>query len=91
MIFNRTLNDVKDAIKIREEKVKKNVELSEDDLETLEKGFLTIQTLNRIEQKQKELSEKFVQIGYFNTIESKSWKFGDFFFHAYFSFKQAKW
>lgn len=79
MIFNRTLNDVENSLKIREEKVKKGIELSQDDLDILEKGFLTVGTINRIEQKQQELSKKFIEIGYFNNIESKSWEFGDFF------------
>ena len=80
MIFNRTLNDVENSLKIREEKVKKGIELSQDDLDILGKGFLTVGTINRIEQKQEELSEEFSKNGYFNSkTENKTWNDGDFF------------
>lgn len=55
MIFNRTQKDVDDAKAIINEKVKKNLELTEDDVAILEKGTITINTINRIEEKQATL------------------------------------
>ena len=74
MIFTRTQNDVDEAIRIRKEKVQKFQALTEDDIKFLEKGTMTLNTLNRIEQKQQELKNLFNDMGYWNTpIENKSW------------------
>ena len=54
MIFDRTQNDVDTAILLRDTKVKKFETLTESEIATLEKGTLTINTLNRIENKQEE-------------------------------------
>ena len=67
MIFNRTENDVDKAIKIRAEKVQKFQELTDSDIESLEKGMLTINTLNRIEEKHLELKNLFNNLGYWDT------------------------
>lgn len=64
MIFNRTQEDVDKAKQIREEKVKKFSTLSENEKTTLERGFFTVNTLNRIEQKQHELYAKLLEYGY---------------------------
>jgi hypothetical protein len=80
MIFDRTKYDVENAIIIREEKVKKFQELTDDDIIILEKGFLTINTLNRIEEKQKELKNIFEKSFYFvDEIENKKWNYEDIF------------
>lgn len=74
MIFNRTQEDVDEAIKLRNEKVKKFQELTESDIAALEKGTMTINTLNRIESKQEELKNLFNDMGYWNTpIVNKLW------------------
>lgn len=80
MIFDRTQNDVDTAILIRNTKVKKFEELSESDINYLERGTITINTLNRIENKQEELKNLFNDIGYWNTeITNKSWTKNDIF------------
>ena len=80
MIFDRTQNDVDTAILLRDTKVKKFETLTESEIATLEKGTLTINTLNRIENKQEELKNLFNDIGYWNTpITNKVWGENDIF------------
>ena len=80
MIFDRTQNDVDTAIRLRKEKVQTFQELSENEVATLEKGTLTINTLNRIESKQEELKSLFNDIGYWNTpISTRQWAYADIF------------
>ena len=80
MIFNRTQQDVEKALQIRDEKVKKFVPLDESEIATLEKGILTINTLNRIEEKQQELKDLFIQDAYFvGDIYNKTWVYTDLF------------
>lgn len=74
MIFDRTQNDVDTAILLRDTKVKKFETLTESEIATLEKGTLTINALNRIENKQEELKNLFNDMGYWNTsITNKTW------------------
>lgn len=74
MIYTRTQADVDEAIKIRSEKVQKFQELTEDEIKTLERGMITVNTLNRIEQKQEDLRGLFNSMGYWNTpITIKVW------------------
>ena len=54
MIFDRTQNDVDTAILLRDTKIKKFETLTESEIATLEKGMLTINTLNRIEDRQEQ-------------------------------------
>ena len=80
MIFDRTQNDVDTAILLRDTKVKKFETLTESEIATLEKGTLTINTLNRIENKQDELKNLFNDMGYWNTpITNKTWSENDIF------------
>ena len=80
MIFDRTQNDVDTAILLRNTKVKKFETLTEIEIATLEKGMLTINTLNRIENKQDELKNLFNEMGYWNTpITNKTWGENDIF------------
>ena len=89
MIFDRTQNDVDTAILLINEKVKFdpltmkpiNPEaLTEIEIAMLEKGTLTINTLNRIENKQDELKNLFNDMGYWNTpIKNKQWTENDIF------------
>jgi hypothetical protein len=61
-------------------KVQKFAELSSEDIEQLERGFLTINTLNRIEEKQQELKNLFDADAYFvEDFENKSWTYTDYF------------
>jgi hypothetical protein len=74
VIFDRTQEDVDTAAFLRSEKVQKFQPLSDAEIETLEKGTLTISTLNRIEQKQKELMDILVSVGFsFFDVETKNW------------------
>ena len=80
MIFDRTAETVKEALRIREEKVKTNQELTAEEIEILNRGFLTTTTLNRIEAKQRELKEMFNLAGYWNLIvTNKEWIYSEIF------------
>lgn len=80
MIFDRTQEDVDTAIILRREKVQKFQALTESEIATLEKGTLTINTLNRIETKQEELKNLLNDMGYWNTpITNKAWGENDIF------------
>lgn len=80
MIFDRTQSDVDTAYVIRETKVKTFTTLTDSDTATLERGFLTYNTLNRIEEKQTELKNLLNSIGYYNIdISNKTWQLGDIF------------
>ena len=85
LVYNRTAQDVQNAQKIRAEKVQKNEILTASDIETLEKGTITINTLNRIENKQDELKEILNNMGYWNTpIVRKNWGYEQIFDKAEF-------
>ena len=74
MIFDRTIEDINAAISIRADKVQKGVKLTESDIIALERGTLTYNTLNRIENKQEELKNLFYNMGYMTeTIINKLW------------------
>jgi hypothetical protein len=80
MIFDRTQNDVDTAISIRDGKVKTFQALTEIDIATLERGMMTINTLNRIESKQEELKNLLNSMGYWNTpITNRVWTETDVF------------
>ena len=80
MITNRTQYDVDTAILIRNTKVKKFEALTESDINYLERGTITINTLNRIEAKQEELKNLFNDMGYWNTpTTNKVWGENDIF------------
>ena len=74
MIFDRTKQDVQNAVKIRDEKIKSFQEITAEEEAILDRGMLTLTTLNRIESKQEELKSLFNEMGYWNTpIENKQW------------------
>lgn len=80
LIYNRTEADVENAKRIRAEKVQQGVDLTASDVEILERGTLTINTLNRIEEKQEELKNLFEEDFYFvDKIECKKWTMSDYF------------
>jgi hypothetical protein len=83
VIFDRTQNDVNTAISIRENKVQKFIELTDEEVAILEKGLLTINTLNRIEDKSQELQNLINGLGYFNTdVKVRLWAYSDYFKQA---------
>ena len=80
MIFDRKKRDIDSAINIINSKVKNFISLSEEDLETLEKGTININTLNRIENKQAELKSLLDSHSYFvGEIITKQWGYNDIF------------
>lgn len=80
MIFDRNQNDVDTAILLRDTKVKNFEALTEIEIATLEKGTLTINTLNRIESKISELNSLLETLGYvpFDMVV-KTWEYTDIF------------
>lgn len=74
MIFDRTQADVDKAIELRANKVKKFIPLSEEEIAAMNRGAFTLDTMNRIEEKQEELKNLLNGLGYFNTdIITKTW------------------
>lgn len=83
MIFDRTKEDVENAQNIFDEKVKNFLNLTEEEIETLERGRITKNTLNRIEEKQKVLMEEMQELGYFNSnVENFYWSDSDIFYSS---------
>ena len=80
MIVDRTNQDVQEALRIRREKVQKSEQLTDSEIEILERGMITINTLNRIENKQIELVHIINELGYYcPEISSKEWTSDDIF------------
>lgn len=74
LIYTRTQDDVEQAKEIRREKIQKFQELTSDEVQVLERGMMTVNTLNRIEATQDELKGLLNHIGYWNTpIITKTW------------------
>lgn len=83
MIFDRSERDVESAIKIRDEKVKFGAGLTQEEYDILERGFVTLNTINRIENKQKEIKLLINNIGYYNTpIVNRNWDENQYFLHS---------
>lgn len=79
MIFDRTSFDVEKA-KVARAKLQKGESLSDSDVLYLERGTLTINTLNRIEEKQAQLKKALDDALYFSPyMESVEWENGDIF------------
>ena len=74
MIFDRSQEDVDAAIRLRNEKVKEFESLTIEEINTLERGTITINTLNRIENKQIEIVELFSNLSINVDIENKNWE-----------------
>lgn len=74
MITDRTRNDVDNAIAIRE-KIKNGESITESEILTFERGFLTINTLNRVESKQAEIAQILSENGYITDITTKTWDY----------------
>lgn len=82
MIFDRTISDVRNAQEIRQSKLQKGVPLNVSDIEILEKGTVTVNTINRIESKQTELADVLKGMGYYAEIITKTWDKGDVFYES---------
>lgn len=80
MIVDRTKNDI-DAALLARAKLQNGEELSESDFVALERGTLTIGTINRIESKIKEIVLVINSMWYWNTgtIQEKIWSYSDYF------------
>lgn len=82
MIFNRTQNDVNTAIELKK-RLQNGEELSVAEVEQLERGTLTINTLNRIESKCAELVSLLRGVGYYVAeIPLVVWSYEDYFKQA---------
>ena len=80
MITDRTKADVDSAKEIIDSKVKLFLELTDSELQTLERGTIGIGTINRISNKQISLKNKMERNGYFvKTISTKTWDYNDIF------------
>ena len=80
MIFDRTASDVESARQIISQKVQQFLELTEDEIAILEKGCVTVDTLNRIENAQKGLTASLVKMRYTPLgVANKEWTFDDIF------------
>ena len=80
MVIDRTQADVDEALRIRREKVQKYLALTGSEIEVLEKGTITHNTLNRIEEKQETLKGILNSMGYWNnTTTNKQWNYSQIF------------
>ncbi len=79
MIYDRTLQDVENAKQIRLQKIQNFLSLTDDEIVIVQRGFVTYETINRIESKQDEIKERFKELGYYCDFESKTWTDEDFF------------
>lgn len=79
MIFDRTQEDVVEAKVLLQEKMQKNVTLTEAEKETVERGLINIDTINRIEDKQAEVSAMLNDMGYPCEVINKHWQRGEMF------------
>lgn len=80
MIYDRTAFDVEEAKRIRLEVIQKGVSPNETEIQYLERGMMTVNCLNRIEEKIVELKNIFNSIGYWNNdIKEKHWDVTEIF------------
>jgi hypothetical protein len=79
MIFDRSQIDIDSALVARQ-KLQKGENLTEADVIALERGTLSLSTLNRIESKTDELRNILSQMAYFAVFDSAEWNAGDVFF-----------
>lgn len=75
MIFDRTSYDIKKAKDIRKAKIQKFLPITEEEQKIIERGFITLSTIERINTKAKELSEQIIELKYFGSnISIKEWQ-----------------
>lgn len=76
MIYDRTSADVSRAASL----IKRGKPFTEEEIDAIERGAVTLNTLNRIEGKQIELAEALNSMGYGVNVSNKTWAEGQFFF-----------
>lgn len=80
MIYDRTMQDVEKAQELFDTKVKSFIALTDDELITMERGRVTVNTLNRIETAQNNIGQMLVELGYLKEEPvTKTWSDGVFF------------
>lgn len=80
MIYDRTLEDVANAKTIFAEKVTMSIPLTDAEKDIMERGMVTADTLNRIEQKQAEIGQILNKWHYLKEpIINKQWSNEVFF------------
>lgn len=82
MIFDRTQYHIIRSKEILENKIKKGIDLTEDEAECIRRGFFTVDTINRISSKIIELHSALEDLGYtvYELLFNKeSFSIGDFF------------
>jgi hypothetical protein len=80
LIFDRTDRDVSDAKEIVFQKVHNFLEIEEKEKAILERGLISVDTINRIESCEFDIFCLVSSLAYFGeNIESKSWKIGNIF------------
>lgn len=70
MIYNRTISDVEKARELRKSKVQKGIALSDSEKDTMERGTLTVNTLNRIEEKYCMIFDELCEMGYYSKAKT---------------------
>ena len=78
MVTDRTQQEADEAIAIRD-KIKNKQDVTESEISTFERGFITPNVLNRIESKQDEIAQILNDNGYSVEITTKQWQYGDAF------------
>ena len=79
MIFDRTQEDIEKAYELRS-KLQNGDSLTESEITLLERGTLTINTLNRIEEKIIQLKPLLDEMDYRSkSIHSRLWDYEDYF------------
>jgi hypothetical protein len=79
MIFDRTQEDIEKAYELRS-KLQNGDSLTESEIALLERGTLTINTLNRIEEKIIQLKPLLDEMDYRSkSISSRIWDYEDYF------------
>ena len=80
MIYDRTQEDVNNAAQIIRGKLQQGQELTNEDIDILERGTITLDTINRIEQTQNELWQNFISSSYFGEKpKNKIWSENEIF------------
>lgn len=81
MIYDRTQQDVDKASELFETKVKAFIPLTAEEEAIMERGRVTIDTLNRIENNQKYIHDALKQIGYSDLgVTNKKWSGTEVFY-----------
>ena len=80
MVIDRTDADVDTAKKLRKDVVQEGKALTNEQIEQIEKGSCTVNVLNRIEGKQKELNDLLLSYAYMANLKNKTdWQYNDTF------------